>query len=237
MQKGEIIRYVDMTIEEGMNLQRGMNYNIQGKAYHIILMSVRPNAPYADEWIEEENTIIYEGHDVQKNYNYTDLPCDQVDQPMNTPSGGLTENGKFYEAAMRHKNDDAKAEVVKVYEKIRDGIWVYNGFFKLVDAWIQKSGSRNVFKFKLVMIELGEEENKKAFDVSNLAMEHNRLIPSSVKTLVWVRDKGRCVKCGSDKNLHYDHIIPFSKGGSSKDANNIQLLCQTCNLRKHDKIE
>ena len=237
MQKGEIIRYVDMTIEEGMNLQRGMNYNIQGKAYHIILMSVRPNAPYADEWIEEENTIIYEGHDVQKNYNYTDLPCDQVDQPMNTPSGGLTENGKFYEAAMHHKNDDAKAEVVKVYEKIRDGIWVYNGFFKLVDAWIQKSGSRNVFKFKLVMIELGEEENKKAFDVSNLAMEHNRLIPSSVKTLVWVRDKGRCVKCGSDKNLHYDHIIPFSKGGSSKDANNIQLLCQTCNLRKHDKIE
>lgn len=129
MQKGEIIRYVDMTIEEGMNLQRGMNYNIQGRAYHIILMSVRPNAPYADEWIEEENTIIYEGHDVQKNYNYTDLPCDQVDQPMNTPSGGLTENGKFYEAAMRHKNDGAKAEVVKVYEKIRDGIWVYNGFF------------------------------------------------------------------------------------------------------------
>ena len=50
MQKGEIIRYVDMTIEEGMN------YNIQGRAYHIILMSVRPNAPYADEWIEEENT-------------------------------------------------------------------------------------------------------------------------------------------------------------------------------------
>lgn len=26
MQRGEIIRYVDMTIAEGINLQRGMNY-------------------------------------------------------------------------------------------------------------------------------------------------------------------------------------------------------------------
>lgn len=115
MQKGEIIKYVDMTIAEGMNLQRGMNYNIQGKAYHIILMSVRPNAPYADEWIEEENTIIYEGHDVQKNYNSSYLPCDQVDQPMYTPTGSLTENGKFYEAAMRYKNKGAEPELVSAF--------------------------------------------------------------------------------------------------------------------------
>lgn len=236
MQKGEIIRYVDMTIAEGMNLQRGMSYNIQGKAYHIILMSVRPNAPYADEWIEEENTIIYEGHDVQKNYNFSNLSCDQVDQPMYTPTGALTENGKFYKAAMRHKNEKAEPELVKVYEKIKDGIWVYNGFFKLVDSWTKGTGQRKVFKFKLVMVD-DETSTEKALDVSELEMEHNRLIPTSVKALVWARDKGRCVKCGSNKNLNYDHIIPFSKGASSKDPNNIQLLCQTCNLRKHDKIE
>ncbi len=36
---------------------------------------------------------------------------------------------------------------------------------------------------------------------------------------VWKRDKGRCVMCGSDNNLHYDHDLPFSKGGSSILAN------------------
>ena len=111
MQKGDIIRYVDMTIAEGMNLQRGMNYNIQGKAYRIILMSIRPNAPYADEWLEEENTIIYEGHDIQKNYNSSHLPCNQIDQPKFTPTGALTENGKFYEAAMRYKREGTAPEL------------------------------------------------------------------------------------------------------------------------------
>ncbi len=235
MQKGEIIRYVDMTIAEGMNLQRGMNFCVNGRGYHIILMSVRKNAPYADEWLLNENAIIYEGHDVQKNHNETEFPCDQVDQPMYTPKGTLTENGKFYEAALRYKKFSQNPDLVKVYEKIKDGIWVYNGYFYLVDAW-KETKNREVFKFKLVMADI-EEDNSRILDISELEMEHNRLIPTSVKVLVFARDKGICVKCSSNHNLHYDHILPFSKGGSSKDPNNIQLLCQKCNLQKHDKIE
>jgi 5-methylcytosine-specific restriction endonuclease McrA len=45
------------------------------------------------------------------------------------------------------------------------------------------------------------------------------------------------VKFGSKDNLHFDHIIPFSKGGSSLVAVNIQLLCARHNLKKRDKIE
>jgi 5-methylcytosine-specific restriction endonuclease McrA len=54
---------------------------------------------------------------------------------------------------------------------------------------------------------------------------------------IWKRDKGRCVICGSHDNLHFDHIIPYSKGGSSLVAENIQLLCARHNLAKKDKIE
>jgi 5-methylcytosine-specific restriction endonuclease McrA len=43
--------------------------------------------------------------------------------------------------------------------------------------------------------------------------------------------------CGLTDNLHFDHIIPFSKGGSSLVVENIQLMCARHNLAKRDKIE
>jgi 5-methylcytosine-specific restriction endonuclease McrA len=57
-----------------------------------------------------------------------------------------------------------------------------------------------------------------------------------VKVEVWRRDGGKCVQCGSSKKLHFDHDIPFSKGGSSLTAANVRLLCAKCNLQKSDKI-
>jgi hypothetical protein len=60
-------------------------------------------------------------------------------------------------------------------------------------------------------------------------------IPEDVKIVVWARDGGACVRCGSKQNLHFDHIIPVVKGGASSEEN-IQLLCKTCNLKKTDKI-
>ncbi|TFF89621.1 MAG: HNH endonuclease [Promethearchaeota archaeon] len=62
-----------------------------------------------------------------------------------------------------------------------------------------------------------------------------RYLPASVKREVWKRDGGRCVECGSKENLGYNHVIPFSKGGTNT-AGNIQLLCEKCNKKKPDKI-
>jgi hypothetical protein len=56
-----------------------------------------------------------------------------------------------------------------------------------------------------------------------------REIDPEVKREVWRRDSGRCVECGSKGFLEFDHIIPFSMGGS---ARNVQILCQDCNRRK-----
>jgi hypothetical protein len=61
------------------------------------------------------------------------------------------------------------------------------------------------------------------------------IVPEEVRIYVWRRDNGRCVQCGNDENLEYDHIIPVSKGGSNTERN-IQLLCELCNRRKSDSI-
>lgn len=60
-------------------------------------------------------------------------------------------------------------------------------------------------------------------------------ISEEVQIFVWRRDGGKCVICGNQENLEFDHIIPISKGGSNT-ARNIQLLCERCNRSKGNKI-
>jgi HNH endonuclease len=65
----------------------------------------------------------------------------------------------------------------------------------------------------------------------------SRSIPQSVKIAVVTRDGGKCRRCGSIQDLHYDRIVPNSRGGSSTDVNNIQLLCGKCsNLKSNRNI-
>jgi hypothetical protein len=232
MKSGVVISYLEMCQEEGVNLQRGMNYHLRRDA-SVILMSLRPNAPYSDRVEDDGHILIYEGHDVSKTQE-TPIPKN-FDQPMYNPGSTLTQNGLFLEAAQRYKNGKQSPELVKVYEKLHAGIWVYNGLFRLLDAWQEKSGTRTVFKFKLELTE--DIHSAKEAIKQDIILEHDRIIPSQVKLEVWKRDKGMCVKCGSTNNLHFDHIIPYSKGGSSLVAENIQLLCARHNIAKRDKIE
>ena len=60
-------------------------------------------------------------------------------------------------------------------------------------------------------------------------------ITKSMRAQIYRRDNGSCVECGSKENLHYDHILPVAKGGSTI-VENLQLLCQSCNLSKGASI-
>lgn len=113
------------------------------------------------------------------------------------------------------------------------GIWSYNGVFHLTDSWQEEDEHRRVFKFKLVAVE-GEEDFAHPAQVG---AERRRVIPKQVKLEVWKRDGGKCARCGASDELHFDHIVPFSKGGTSLTVANVQLLCARHNLEKRDRIE
>jgi hypothetical protein len=230
LHQGDVLSYLEMCGHFGVNLQRGMNFRLKGSE-SLILMSLRQGAPYADRYQENGRVIIYEGHDLPR--TKTGPEPKEVDQPEFQPSGRLTQNGHFLDAVRRYKLGRSPAELVQVFEKIRDGIWVYNGLFRLVDAWQETSGPRQVFKFRLEIV----DQPLPILSGSERQFDHDRVIPSPVKLEVWKRDKGCCVKCGSRENLHFDHVIPYSQGGSSKDPKNIQILCSKHNLAKHDRIE
>ena len=223
-----IISYYELVGIEKQNLQRGMNYRCS-KGHSVFLMSTRSNAPYDDEIAADGRILIYEGHDSDKRYSKNPK---KEDQPRFLPSGKLTDNGKFEKAALDFKNNKRSAEIIRVYEKIKDGIWSFNGIFKLVDSYQKQVNGRSVFKFILQLT----DEKIKGLEESVELETDARLIPSEVKAQVWKRDKGKCVQCGSKEHLHFDHILPYSKGGTSRDVRNIQLLCARHNLQKSDRI-
>jgi len=229
IEPGDIVSYLEMCSLFNASLQRGMNFHLR-PAESLVLMSLRPGAPYADRIEEGGRVIIYEGHDVPRRDGGPDPKS--IDQQEFSGTGKLTQNGLFVDAVRRYKLGRDPAENVRVFEKIKDGIWSYNGLFRLVDVWRETSERRQVFKFKFVV-----SEERAGVAETTISIDHNRVIPAAVKQEVWKRDKGGCVKCGAKENLHFDHIIPYSEGGSSKDAKNIQILCLRHNLQKHNNIE
>jgi len=231
MIKDEISTYREMCDAEGVQtLQRGMNYRLRPN-YSVILMSQRSTAPYRDRVYDDGVTIEYEGHDVKKE-SYEHNPKHE-DQPDTLPSGRPTQNGLFIKAVDEYKKRLRSAESVKVYEKLFPGVWSLKGYFDLIDYKTVHDGKRNVFRFILRLYERNID------DIGQVASElaHTRLIPSEVKKEVWKRDKGQCVICGDKKNLHFDHDLPFSKGGTSLTAKNVRLLCMKHNLEKSANIE
>ncbi len=227
---GEVISYLDMCREEKASLQRGMNFRLR-PSHSVVLMSLRPGAPYADAVVDNGKALIYEGHDIPRMPGGPDPKS--VDQPMRTPAGGLAQNGMFFEAAQAARAGKAQAEMVRVYEKIRTGIWAYAGLFRLVESWQEVVNGRQVFKFRLEIT----DDILAPTAVREAEPEPVRIIPTAVKLEVWKRDRGKCVKCGATNNLHFDHDIPYSKGGSSLTAANVQLLCARHNLEKRDRFE
>ena len=195
-------------------------------------MSRRLNAPYEDELSEDESVLVYEGHDTPKTKTIGDPKT--VDQPRYTASGTPTENGKFADWVDKQNSGTVLQATFRVYEKMRQGIWTDRGLYCLEDYDYVLQLGRRVFKFTLRQASFDSNDQ----DVSTHApLTNSRQIPSNIKQEVYKRDGGRCVICGTTDQLHFDHELPFSRGGTSVLAENVRILCARHNLKKSDRIE
>lgn len=118
------------------------------------------------------------------------------------------------------------------YER-RFGSWI-NACLKFVE-----------YKMGGEILEEDLKQNRESEKTLNKNTKENqniesRSIPLSVRLQVLNRDSFRCVFCGKSPatdlgaKLHIDHIHPFSKGGKAV-IENLQTLCQECNMGKSDK--
>lgn len=68
---------------------------------------------------------------------------------------------------------------------------------------------------------------------------NRKKLSGTLKQHILSRDNATCQHCGVDiveengVKAHYDHIIPVSKGGPDEPWN-LQILCDKCNLEKHN---
>jgi hypothetical protein len=60
-------------------------------------------------------------------------------------------------------------------------------------------------------------------------------LTNALMSEIWIRDGGKCVECDSQEDLEFDHIVPFSKGGSTT-AENLRILCRHCNRSRGNRI-
>lgn len=137
---------------------------------------------------------------------------------MRTPQKGIV----YYEEKSKLTPGDTVLSIETDLEKV-------DAFEKelIKEKLLQKKRKQDLEKMAL----------QELMDEGEMFPEANKRppIPKEVVDAVWNRDGGRCVYCGSTENLHLDHIIPFSKGGDTS-VENLQLLCQKCNLQKSNKI-
>lgn len=91
-------------------------------------------------------------------------------------------------------------------------------------------------------LEKNNPEKKKVVNIKSFATKHTRYIPQNIKNLVWQRDEGRCTyvsedgkRCEAKYFLELDHKKEFSRGGSSINPSNMQLLCRTHNQLRAEK--
>ena len=116
-------------------------------------------------------------------------------------------------------------------------LWFYSNFLLYVNRQCRSEKDYEHIKLKVEehVLERGDEYQKLVNKIDRLRqISSNRLqinrkqVSDHVLAFVLQRDLNKCVLCGDDSNLQFDHILPVSKGGNN-EPENLRILCRQCN--------
>jgi HNH endonuclease/Sel1 repeat-containing protein len=147
---------------------------------------------------------------------------------------------KWFRKAAEQGNSDAQLRLGFAYEfgkgvtkNLSEALKWYR---QSAEPWLYQAKAQEMIKANEAKKNRDELTQKTSKPQTPQEPPTRMAISSEVRREVWRRDERKCVKCGSQVKLEFDHIIPFSEGGSNT-ARNIQLLCQDCNRAKSASIQ
>lgn len=225
IEPGKVLGHFDICMLEGAKLRRGITYRVNGGDSVFLL-----NPELEDDLVLSNNRLVIYSVKDDAAFSRCNPSSFGNQTALYDKKGNLTLNGRLYKAVTGYKSGQCEPELARVYRKQKKGMWEYLGRYQITEATYGPENGTLVFAFGLDFL---TDDIISEFK-PQLAMI--RKVPASVKMEVWMRDGAKCVQCDGTTNLHYDHIIPFSLGGTSFDANNIQLLCRNCNYAKGASI-
>jgi hypothetical protein len=95
-------------------------------------------------------------------------------------------------------------------------LWLFRGKFCWADDGLNESEIHALLTVR-GQCQRQRVERAQAIAAMGSQPQHviRRAIPDDLKQLVWLRDSGRCCRCGSRTELQFDHIIPISMSGAT----------------------
>lgn len=212
MKKGKIYRNILEVVEDGIYL------NIYKEFVKIIDQDINESC--------SKMMTLYEFLQQLEGINeiYPDLICTTFTIKLVKPNHYAEKGGPYH-----HEYFDISNEYLG-YHGPRPLKSVIEGVKNTIEHLDKKSEESVYYNLQGCNILCITKKSKKNYKRRNV-------LTKSIRREVFKRDDYKCVECGAtkeDTSLHVDHIIPVSQGGFD-ELNNLQTLCEACNLAKSNR--
>lgn len=114
---------------------------------------------------------------------------------------------------------------------------------KTLGAFVEHVKQKDTSKLEIKLLAMEEEHSPLNIKKSSrrISAEEIRDISLGLRFRILHRDHFKCVLCGDHpaRNaqcvLHVDHVVPWSKGGKTREGN-LRTLCATCNVGRGNRF-